>query len=57
MQDFLFRLLIVIGVIWLIDKVLSIFTINARARTIIDGIVIIIGVIWLLFGYTVIAVK
>jgi len=50
MQSFLIRLLITIGIIWLAQKLLEAFHIQADASRIIFIVVIVVAIIWLVFG-------
>lgn len=52
MPDFLFRLLITIGVIWLVDVFLGVIALREPANRIIFAITVILMIIWLLFGFT-----
>lgn len=50
MQSFLIRLLIVIGVIWLAEKLLNIFNTPEPARKVMFVIVVILMVLFLVIG-------
>lgn len=50
MQDFLIRLLITIGVIWLTQLLLDTFGLQEPARKVIFVIVVILTVLWLVTG-------
>jgi hypothetical protein len=50
MEPFLIRLLITIGVIWLIQLFLGVLKVQESARTTILVIVAIIAILWLFFG-------
>jgi hypothetical protein len=52
MPDLLIRLLITIGVIWLVQVILGAIPLREPANRIIFVITVILMVIWMLFGYT-----
>ena len=51
MQEFLIRLIIVVLVVWLMEKIISVFQIKEPAARIVMIATLIIGVLWLLFVY------
>lgn len=52
MNDFLVRLLITIGIIWLTQFLLGFFNIKPEVNRIILGAVVLVTILYLLFGLT-----
>jgi len=52
-MDLLIKLLVAIGIIWLVQTVLDVFELKQPANKIIFGISIILVIIWLISGQTV----
>lgn len=57
MEELLIRLLVVVLVIWLGDKILATIPISQEAKGIVSVILLILSVLWLIFGTTFIPIR
>ena len=52
MEDWLTRLLLTIGIIWLTKVLLDAFEVKQPRYKVISTVVAVVAILWLLFGFT-----